>query len=398
MIRKLLATTAVTALMATGAYAQDTTQPAQDPAMQTSPTQAPAAQPETPMVIKADGNLASNIIGKPVYNGTGDDAEKIGSVNDLVINPDGSIEALVIGVGGFLGIGQKDVAIEYELATWEERDNDRWLVVETTAEALKAQQEFDRQAYEPMPADADVAETKPATAEDLANAPAQEAGADETASTEQPADDQMSAQAPADDQSAAGTEQETAQAPADDQSAAGTEQETAQAPADAQSAAGTEQETAQAPADDQAATGTEQETAQAPADDQNATGTDETQTGAIDRSTLKEQPIDQISAEDFVGTTVYGANDENVGEIGDVILSQDGQIDAVLVDVGGFLGMGEKQVALGMDNLQFMADEDGDLYLYTNLTKEELEAQQAYDESTYAQNRDQMRMNVPATE
>src|SRR5690606_32080258 len=312
MIRKLLATTAVTALMATGAYAQDTTQPAQDPAMQTSPTQAPAAQPETPMVIKADGNLASNIIGKPVYNGTGDDAEKIGSVNDLVINPDGSIEALVIGVGGFLGIGQKDVAIEYELATWEERDNDRWLVVETTAEALKAQQEFDRQAYEPMPADADVAETKPATAEDLANAPAQEAGADETASTEQPADDQMSAQAPADDQSAAGTEQETAQAPADDQSAAGTEQETAQAPADAQSAAGTEQETAQAPADDQAATGTEQETAQAPADDQaatgteqetaqapaddqNATGTDETQTGAIDRSTLKEQPIDQIS-------------------------------------------------------------------------------------------------------
>ena len=381
MIRKLLATTAVTALMATGAYAQDTTQPAQDPAMQTSPTQAPAAQPETPMVIKADGNLASNIIGKPVYNGTGDDAEKIGSVNDLVINPDGSIEALVIGVGGFLGIGQKDVAIEYELATWEERDNDRWLVVETTAEALKAQQDFDRQAYEPMPADADVAETKPATAEDLANAPAQEAGADETASTEQPADDQMSAQAPADDQSAAGTEQETAQAPADDQAATGTEQETAQAPAD-----------------DQAATGTEQETAQAPADDQNATGTDETQTGAIDRSTLQEQPIDQISAEDFVGTTVYGANDENVGEIGDVILSQDGQIDAVLVDVGGFLGMGEKQVALGMDNLQFMADEDGDLYLYTNLTKEELEAQQAYDESTYAQNRDQMRMNVPATE
>ncbi len=381
MIRKLLATTAVTALMATGAYAQDTTQPAQDPAMQTSPTQAPAAQPETPMVIKADGNLASNIIGKPVYNGTGDDAEKIGSVNDLVINPDGSIEALVIGVGGFLGIGQKDVAIEYELATWEERDNDRWRVVETTAEALKAQQEFDRQAYEPMPADADVAETKPATAEDLANAPAQEAGADETASTEQPADDQMSAQAPADDQSAAGTEQETAQAPADDQSAAGTEQETAQAPADAQSAAGTEQETAQAPADDQ-----------------NATGTDETQTGAIDRSTLKEQPIDQISAEDFVGTTVYGANDENVGEIGDVILSQDGQIDAVLVDVGGFLGMGEKQVALGMDNLQFMADEDGNLYLYTNLTKEQLEAQTAYDESSYAENRDEMRMNVPATE
>lgn len=390
MIRKLLATTALATLVASGAYAQDATQPAQTAP---STTQAPMSQPETPMVIKAEGNLASNVIGKAVYNGTGQDAKKIGSVNDLVLSPDGQVQALVIGVGGFLGIGQKDVAIEYNLAKWEERDNDRWLVVETTAEALKAQPEFDKQAYQPMPADADVAETKPATAEDLAKAPV------ESASTEQQpaADSNQMAAAPTTDQSAASTSTEqTAQAPATTTDGTASQDQTAsteQKPAD--QAASTDQTAAadQKPAD-QAASGTDQQTAQAPTATDNAT--DNTQTAAIDRSTLKDQPIDQIRADDFIGTTIYGADDAKVGEVGDVVLSQDGKVDAVLVDVGGFLGMGEKEVALGMDNLHFMTDENGKLYLYTSLTKDALEAQPAYEEGSYADNRDKMRMNVPA--
>ncbi|MBN9038794.1 MAG: PRC-barrel domain-containing protein [Rhizobiales bacterium] len=390
MIRKLLATTALATLVASGAYAQDATQPAQTAP---STTQAPMSQPETPMVIKAEGNLASNVIGKAVYNGTGQDAKKIGSVNDLVLSPDGQVQALVIGVGGFLGIGQKDVAIEYNLAKWEERDNDRWLVVETTAEALKAQPEFDKQAYQPMPADADVAETKPATAEDLAKAPV------EAASTEQQpaADSNQMAAAPTTDQPAASTSTEqTAQAPATTTDGTASQDQTAsteQKPAD--QAASTDQTAAadQKPAD-QAASGTDQQTAQAPTATDNAT--DNTQTAAIDRSTLKDQPIDQIRADDFIGTTIYGADDAKVGEVGDVVLSQDGKVDAVLVDVGGFLGMGEKEVALGMDNLHFMTDENGKLYLYTSLTKDALEAQPAYEEGSYADNRDKMRMNVPA--
>jgi sporulation protein YlmC with PRC-barrel domain len=368
MIRNLLATTAIATLVATGAFAQTPAPTTTDPAAPAPGAATPGATaaPETPMVIKAEGNLASNIIGETVYNGTGDDAENIGEVNDIIISQDGNIEAVVIGVGGFLGIGQKDVAIEYDLVKWEERDNDRYLVVETSREALEAQQEFDEAAYRPMPADAEVTETKPATAEDLASAPVQEEGAE----------------APADTAMAPATE-----APATDEPAA---DDMAAAPADGDAAA-TDEQTAAAPTEEPAT----DSMAQAPADDEAAT--DETQTGAIDRSTLKEQPVDQITAENFVGTTVYGANDEQIGEIGDVVLAPDTQdIDAVLVDVGGFLGIGEKQVALGMDNLQFMADEDGDLYLYTNLSKEQLEAQPAYDESGYAENRDEMRMNVPA--
>ena len=46
----------------------------------------------------------------------------------------------------------------------------------------------------------------------------------------------------------------------------------------------------------------------------------------------------------------------NVGEIGDVVLTADGKIDAYIIDVGGFLGVGEKEVAIGSDNLAFMTD------------------------------------------
>ena len=152
-----------------------------------------------------------------------------------------------------------------------------------------------------------------------------------------------------------------------------------------------------APADDMAASEEAapagEETAAAPADD-TMTETDETQTSAIDRSSLNEVQVGDISADDFVGTTVYGANDENIGEIGDIILSDDGQVEAVIIDVGGFLGIGEKEVAVSMDNLAFLTDADGEYYLYTTFTQEQLEAQAAYDEGSFAENRDEQLLTV----
>lgn len=339
MIRKLLATTALAALMSTGALAQTaapaTTQPGaavQDPAVQT-----PAAG-ETRMVTQADGNLASNIIGETVYNSTADNAESIGEVNDIVIGADGSIEALVIGVGGFLGIGEKDVAIEYDLAEWVERGDDRWIVVPTTADALKAQPEFDRLAYQPMPEGSQVGQTEPATAEDLAVAPASDGAATTAAPATDAANQTMAAQQNANNDA-------VVMAPG--------------------------------------------------AAEQPVAGTDQTRTAAIDRSTLKPMVAEELTAETIIGSTVYGNNEENVGEVGDLLMGQDGQIDAVIIDVGGFLGIGEKEVAVGMDNLEFMVDENGNRYLYTPFTQEQLEAQPAYDEATYADRRDDMRMIVP---
>ncbi|TGT62303.1 PRC-barrel domain containing protein, partial [bacterium M00.F.Ca.ET.159.01.1.1] len=103
--------------------------------------------------------------------------------------------------------------------------------------------------------------------------------------------------------------------------------------------------------------------------------TDTTATASIDKSSLTEMPSDKISAANLIGTNVYGADDAKVGEIGDVILTGDKKVDSIIVDVGGFLGIGEKKVAVGMENLKFLTDKNGNRYLYTNFTKDQLEAQ-----------------------
>ncbi len=350
MIRNLLATTAIATLVATGAYAEDTTKTAPEAAPVTQEATQPAAEPvaqdanqaAAPMA-QADGHLASNIIGETVYNGTGDNAENIGDVNDIVISADGKIEAVIIGVGGFLGLGEKNVAVEYSKLDWVERDGDRWLVAPMTKDQLSEQTAFDTSVYAPAPAK--VAVTDPA--------------------------------APAVDTTTAA--QDTTVAPAPDATAPATTDTMAAAPAD--------------PAPDATVPATTDTMAAAPADPAtDATAADAGKTAAIDRSTLTEIPSGDIRAEEMIGTTVYGAKDENVGEIGDVILTSDGKVDSYIIDVGGFLGMGEKEVAVGSDNLAFMTDKDGNKYLYTTFTKEQLEASQTYDAATYAEKRDDQRV------
>jgi len=109
---------------------------------------------------------------------------------------------------------------------------------------------------------------------------------------------------------------------------------------------------------------------------------------------LTEIPSGELKTEELTGTTVYGANDDNIGEISDIVLSQDGKVDAVIIDVGGFLGIGEKPVAVGFDKLSFMTDKDGSKYLYTTFTKEQLDAQTAYDKGSYTEQRDKQRLTV----
>ncbi len=105
----------------------------------------------------------------------------------------------------------------------------------------------------------------------------------------------------------------------------------------------------------------------------------------------------EIYASDFIGKRVYaseaalasdtanGVQDgwEDIGEINDVILSRDGKIDAVLIDVGGFLGMGERQVAVDMTSVRFISDEAtpedlSDYFLVTNASRVLVEAAPEY--------------------
>ena len=90
------------ALLATVAFAQSPT------ATSDRATAAPAAASDSSF----QGNWrASKLVGLSVYN---DKNESIGSINDLLADKDGKIKAVVIGVGGFLGVGEHLVAIPYE--------------------------------------------------------------------------------------------------------------------------------------------------------------------------------------------------------------------------------------------------------------------------------------------
>ena len=87
----------------------------------------------------------------------------------------------------------------------------------------------------------------------------------------------------------------------------------------------------------------------------------------------------EISASKLLDETVMNEANESVGDVNDVLLTTDGKIASIVVGVGGFLGMGEKNVALRFDNLKFARDSDNDLVVTTNVTKETLQAAPAYD-------------------
>jgi sporulation protein YlmC with PRC-barrel domain len=79
--------------------------------------------------------LATDFTGRPVVTASG---ERIGSVANLVFDPSGRISLAVIGVGGFMGLGAKEVAVPFDSLSADTREGREVLVVNTTKEQLQA--------------------------------------------------------------------------------------------------------------------------------------------------------------------------------------------------------------------------------------------------------------------
>lgn len=89
--------------------------------------------------------LVSSFIGQSVYESDANDAQSVGKLNDLIVSAEGEIEAAVIGVGGFLGIGEKDVAVSPDQLQLAERsDGKKWLFIKASKEQLEQAPAFDR--------------------------------------------------------------------------------------------------------------------------------------------------------------------------------------------------------------------------------------------------------------
>ncbi|WP_299564965.1 PRC-barrel domain-containing protein [uncultured Sulfitobacter sp.] len=86
----------------------------------------------------------------------------------------------------------------------------------------------------------------------------------------------------------------------------------------------------------------------------------------------KHTPLraEELNAANLEGADVYGPDDNNIGNVSH--LHGSGQNAKVVVDVGGFLGLGAKPVALDLSRLNFMRDENGKVHATTMMTKDEL--------------------------
>jgi sporulation protein YlmC with PRC-barrel domain len=85
--------------------------------------------------------LASDIYKADVYDNAED---KIGVVTDLIIDNGGNVATAVVGVGGLLGAGKKEVAVPFKDLKVMSRDGKDWLVLNQTKEELKAAPAYDK--------------------------------------------------------------------------------------------------------------------------------------------------------------------------------------------------------------------------------------------------------------
>jgi len=88
----------------------------------------------------------------------------------------------------------------------------------------------------------------------------------------------------------------------------------------------------------------------------------------MDHSKHERLRADELNEDILVGATIYGPEDEKIGSVSHL------HGNSVAIDVGGFLGIGSKRIAVPAGQLDFMRDESGDVHAVTSWTKDELKA------------------------
>lgn len=330
-MKHFLATTAAAALMATTAYAQ------------TATPQSPFVDSSAETVASAQTVRASNLIGKAVYVTESDvtateidtDAiewERVGEVNDLVMSPDGEVNAVLLDIGGFLGMGERSVALSMDqlhLVSGMNDGGEYYVVFNGTAASLENAPEYDASAIGTWAEDSQ----------------ADNAAADTTATG-----------AMATDTAATDTEKAADPAMTNSDTAA-----TAPAMTDTDTAA----------SDDMAADKT-MDTDNAMADETNVYTANRPEVNVDGWSQVE---LADLTTEDLTGAVVYDAQMKDIGEVGELYVSADGQLTGAELDIGGFLGIGEDHVRVDMESLNIQRDaEAGEVRVYVDMTEESLKA------------------------
>lgn len=100
------------------------------------------------------------------------------------------------------------------------------------------------------------------------------------------------------------------------------------------------------------------------------------------RTATKAAPTKEATGpwhvKDFYRSNVYNMAGDKIGDVNDILMDQDGKVTAIIIGVGGFLGLGEKQVSMSPDQVKRMVHSDGKTYFTVNATKDQLKAAPEY--------------------
>jgi len=255
---------------------------------------------------------AADMIGEPVYirsedasdeeiadsvSQPADNWERVGEIGDLILTKDGEIDSVTLDAGGFLGIGEKHVSTgmdELKFVSSEGGDN-------AEAEAGAAQHFYvvftgDRSALEDR--------------------------------------DEVDEQSERDSGNSFWSDESEKQRSQEKNEGQASNESTGNASSEQASNNGSEQGT-QAASNETDMSGQSSQSAE-----------------------LTTDQRDALTADDLQGLSVYGSNDESIGEISELVVSDNGDISQVVIDVGGFLGLGEKPVALPFDEVSLREGEE----------------------------------------
>lgn len=248
--------------------------------------------PQSMYTAQTSDIRASEFIGTRVYASekdysanetfkTGEDKhwDDIGEINDVILDKEGDVEAVIVGVGGFVGIGEKDVAIPMsgiEFVRDSSVANEYKLIVNANKQVLTDAPEYDMRSEN---------------------------------------------QAKVDDTDAAMKDEETASS------------------------------------------------VREPLTSPNV---------AVDGYTTAK--AEELTAEMLTGTSVYGPKNQEMGEVEKVLLSNDGSVEQLVLDIGGFLGLGEHRIAVDPEEVNIVREDGGnDVRVYVDSNEEALTAQPEYD-------------------
>lgn len=277
-MKTLLLTTALAAGFAVPSLAQDAASPFQ--------TEAAGPALAASEVIGARIYASESALDADAYQGVQQGWEDIGEVHDIILGRDGTVDAVLVDIGGFLGMGERQVAVDMaalRIVQDDATDADDWfLVLQSDRATLEGAPEYIVPGMTGTTADAELPADAPVAADTATEA-------------------QTEGAAPA-----------------------------------------------------------------VPTIASDGTMTLPDGYAVIERDTL--------TAELLTGADVRGSDDTSIAEVSDLVLTGEGQVTDVILDVGGFLGIGARSVAIPMDRVTVAQAEGGAVRIWVNMTREELEA------------------------